>query len=751
MHPKLRHARPERDRLAVKPLRITHLSAVFIALIGGMAISLAAYMMHELNGITGSMQAWERAAAAEEVRRALQSTVLEARRITANLAQRDETRQHLAYDAYSKLWRNTRIKDAGMVPETVASVALYNKAGSLLSADPDNAMPARVPAGERPLSLFKQGTPAEPGQEYVVFFHPVHADPAGQVRLGYVGLKFDLRGELERTRLFRFADIKAIQTLGGDSRLDDFSELERAVQYEVRPNPSLQLVKDLFRKELFQLLLFVVLILSAATYLLHRLMIRPLLAISHEMDALHDTSARLDKPLNPATAMPVMELENVRRSFYNYHSRLAELHQHLERSSQDFYDQARRDALTGTYNRRAFEEDWQTTQAMQDCQQCALLLFDCDHFKAINDTYGHGVGDEVIKAVSACLESALRIEDRLYRLGGDEFATVLPYADAAKAKTIAERCQEHVLAQDFRQYGMAEPLSISIGIAAMEHQPKGLSLSELQRRADLAMYAAKRPGSSKIVFYHDDLGEVASLVANRAVSAVYAAIQDPQRLELHYHPIMRLPEQALEYVEALARIRLDDALLSPDEILPIVHTRRLDAEFDLAVLRALERDMRSGRLPPGQGVSVNISAPGIVHTKVLDALLAMRQAEKARKVVIEISETALITQMDAAGAHVRQLRNAGCLVALDDFGSGYSSLRYLSAMPVDLVKFDACMTRLLEQAEPQHNRITSEIAALVKNAGYRIVAEGIEDQATLDRINQIGFHYGQGYFFGRPA
>jgi diguanylate cyclase (GGDEF)-like protein len=736
----------------VKPFRISHLSVGFVALVGAMSVALALYMNHELEGISETISARERLAAGKEVREALQAMQAEAQHIAGSLAEWDETRQQLAFSEYYALWRDTRVKDSGMVPETVDRVSLYDKQGTILAPNPDNdPIPARLNLDRLPGYLLMSSDPPEHGHPHVAYFRPVYADPSGQVLLGFVGVKFDLMGELTRTRQFRYADITRIQAPKEGNHLTDLMHLVESIQYEVPKNPSLQLIHEVFKKELIHLLLFVIIILSIASFLLHRVMIRPLLAISREIDSLQGASSNLGSGLMAARNMPVLELENVRRSFNNYQSRLAELHSNLEQSSQDFYLQAHHDALSGAHNRRAFEEDWRDSEALERCDRCALVLFDCDHFKAINDTYGHAAGDEVIKALAICLEKSLRSGDRLYRLGGDEFATVLPDADREIAQAIAERCLEKVVAHDFKQYGLSEPVSISIGVAFAECGTHQMALGELQKRADLAMYAAKRPGSAKIVFYHDELGEVAALVANRSVSGVYQAIQDSTLIEMHYQAIMRLPETEKEYVEALARIRFEGHLLSPADIFSIVQARRLDAEFDLAIIETVQRDMQHGRLPVGQGVSINVSAPGIVHAKVVDALLALREAEPGRKIVIEITETALITQMEVASAHIRQLRTAGCLIALDDFGSGYSSLRYLSSMPVDLVKFDISMTRLLEHSDPQQALITAEVAAMVKNAGYRIVAEGVETQAMLDRIKQIGFHYAQGYFFGKPS
>jgi len=212
-----------------------------------------------------------------------------------------------------------------------------------------------------------------------------------------------------------------------------------------------------------------------------------------------------------------------------------------------------------------------------------------------------------------------------------------------------------------------------------------------------------------------------------------------------------MPMQQKEYVEALTRIRDGNDLIRPDSIFPIVQARNLDAEFDLAVLRAVEMDMESGRLPAGQGVSINLSAPGIVNSKVIAASVELVRRHSGRKIVVEITETALISQMETATAHIRQLQDAGALVALDDFGSGYSSLRYLASMPVDIVKFDISMIRLLETGDSRQKLIVEEIAGMVRTAGYDMVAEGVETREQLDMVIGMGFTHVQGYYFGKPG
>lgn len=735
----------------MRPVRISHLSLAFIAAIALLAVILGLLMASELDEISDTLSEQEQAAARDELITALRNLDTEMSEIGSRLANWDETRQHLIVDDYYILWRDDRARDAGYIPASTDAVALYDRQGNILRpARKDAAMPAQLPASKQAIFQASSSDTDSEGHLHITYYLPVYADPQHSIQLGSVGIKMDLIQELLHLQPFRYMNIDRVQLRSDTLQVQRLTDLLPNIRYETLPNQSLSMVRELFRTELLRILFLVVLIFILASWLLQRFIVRPLQSITRQIDALQDTAD--DRPLQtPADyPLPIAELDHICGSFNNYQNRLAELHGNLEQSSRDFYQQARHDALTGIFNRRAMDEDWQNTEPAADGHCCAFLLFDCDHFKAINDSYGHDVGDSVIKGIAHSISDSLRSGDHLYRIGGDEFATFLRHTDRATAEHIAERCLERVQAHDFRDYGLSEPLSISIGLAFSDTKLR--NLSELQKQADLAMYAAKRPGSRKIVAYHHGLGEVAPLVANRSLNLVFDAIAHPDRFRMHYQPIMRLPDQQPDYVEALARIRMDGGqLLAPAEIFPIVSSRRLDTEFDLAIISAVQQDLKQGRLPVGQGVSINISAPGIVHAKIITALLALRNAEPERKLVIEITETALITQIATASNHLRTLRQAGCLIALDDFGSGYSSLRYLSSMPVDLVKFDISMIRLLDHPQANQRALTEKIATIVKDAGYAIVAEGIENIATLNKVQAIGFDYAQGFLFANET
>jgi EAL domain-containing protein (putative c-di-GMP-specific phosphodiesterase class I) len=243
------------------------------------------------------------------------------------------------------------------------------------------------------------------------------------------------------------------------------------------------------------------------------------------------------------------------------------------------------------------------------------------------------------------------------------------------------------------------------------------------------------------------LGQEA-LVSNAETSAVFAAVADPGRLEMHYQPLRALPSLRVEYYEALVRIRDGERLIMPASILPVIELRGLEVELDLAVLERVRRDLSERRLPAGSGVSLNVSGPGIVSQWVNDKLMQFVALLPAYKIVVEVTETALITQIAHASANLGRLRKLGFSIALDDFGSGYSSLRYLSSMPVDLVKFDVSMVHSLAEKGRQA-LLVEDLARLIKDAGYQLVAEGVESEAMLQRVAALNFSYAQGFHIGR--
>jgi len=356
----------------------------------------------------------------------------------------------------------------------------------------------------------------------------------------------------------------------------------------------------------------------------------------------------------------------------------------------------------------------------------------------------------VLTIIADALVMALRANDRLYRLGGDEFATFLSHTTPAQARQIAQRCQHLLDAANFTDLGINEPVGISIGIAYCE-AGRLAHIDELPKQADIAMYTAKQPGRNRIALYGRDTENAAqTLVASRETSALFQALGAPGLMEMHYQPIHALPGRNVAYYEALARIRYHGKLIMPGAFLPVVSSRRLETEFDLAILHQVDMDLSSQLLPLGNGVSINLSAQSISRPEVVSLLLELSRHNARHPLMLEITETSLITQMTEVRAYLDLLRTVNYRIAMDDFGTGYSPLRYLVDLPVDVVKFDISLVNKLGQND-RAGKVVADFVHMMNDAGYGLVAEGIETESVLNKVESLGFAHVQGYLLGRPV
>ena len=730
------------------PLTVSQYALIFFVLLAIMLSGLISLMVHESASAQNAIrQSNEKAARVE-----LYEAVAELNQFTSKAVQDliawDEARQQLLDPVYYGYWRNIRARSAGVLPASLTTADLYDRQGRNLSKNlaGAEAMPAKIDANRMGASLVNEG-----GVAYLYFFLPMVSDESSRQVVGYAGVKLEFLKHLRNLHNFRFVDTASVSATARDGEILRPKDIVPHLKFTLQKNPETIKLQQLLFNSLVRIGLAIAAASLVGYLLILSLLAHPLNRLSKHIDAMREGHNGV-LPHNYRGVLPVAELENVRISLNDYQKRLEDMHDNLERKNDELWVLAHHDPLTGVFNRRAFEDDWEKLRARSGGRtvNISLLLFDCDHFKPINDTYGHQVGDQVIRGISDSLLAALRSVDRLYRLGGDEFATILFDTDDASAHKIAQRCIGSVTAHPFINYGIKEPVRISIGLAHTSDLTDS-SLHTLQKQADLAMYYAKRPGQNKFVEYAATMSDDnQSLVSNPATNAVYEAIACVDLMRMHYQKIAKLPDGRVDYFEALVRIADGNGgLIMPSNIFPVVDARRLEVEFDLAVLKRILMDLEEGKIPEGTGVSINISGPGIINAEVNRQLLAYEPYMKRYKLVLEVTETALITQIGRAAANLDQLRKIGFVVALDDFGSGYSSLRYLANMPVDLVKFDISMVRCLEKRDRQSN-IVENLARLIREAGYELVAEGIETQETLNKVIELGFSHAQGYFLGRP-
>ena len=729
-----------------KPISLSHLALYFLTGVGVLLLLIGTLFFSDLKRLENSISASYKKSAQLELIEALALLGQQTRALGDKIADWDEVRQQFADPAYYALWRNSRAMTAGMLPASAVGITLYDLNGKSFSRDSDgeSAMPVQISRNHLKVWYRK-----DRGHEHLYYFFPVYADLTHQQQIGFGGIKLDFTQELNSLRRFRYADLPSVKTSIHDDRFYPIGTLVNAMTYKTLPAREISEFKSLIFRLIYWVTATVIVGALLAYLFLLMLVVRPLRRLSNHIDAIR---AGRGGQLSESYRGPVhvSELENVRLSLNEYQSRLEKLNDNLASKNDELWQLAHHDPLTGIYNRRSFEEDWGDLMASSATGtiNTSFLLFDCDHFKPINDTYGHPVGDSVIQGIVTSLHSALRDGDRLYRMGGDEFATLLHKTDIETGQIVAERCINAVTEYDFAALGVKEPVRISIGIA---HAHDAATAELLHAHADMAMYLAKRPGNQKIAVFTPNMAiETGSVLSSAETAAVYAAINRIELLEMHYQKIVRLQNGEIEYFEALVRIRNGGKLIFPGGIFPVVDARRLEAEFDMAVLERIHQDLASGSIPPGTGVSINVSGVSIVTRGITDKLLSFVKFLDRYRLIVEVTETALITHINYASSNLNQLRKAGFIIALDDFGSGYSSFRYLSSMPVDIVKFDISLVHSLEEGGRQ-GIIVENLARLIRDAGFQLVAEGIETQATLDLVTDLGFNYAQGYFLGRPA
>jgi diguanylate cyclase (GGDEF)-like protein len=428
----------------------------------------------------------------------------------------------------------------------------------------------------------------------------------------------------------------------------------------------------------------------------------------------------------------------------------AERMRELEAAQTALVEQATHDALTGLPNRNLLID--RLAQALSLAERSGhptgLIFVDLDNFKAVNDTGGHAAGDSVLRQIAQRLLSAVRPMDSVSRLGGDEFVVLLPaLQSSADAINVADRIQRAVDSPMTLDHGPV-PVTASLGVSICDPTAPGRTTPDsLLRHADSAMYHAKSLGGSRTELF-DEASTPAVEAADRElwISRIRRAL-DHDRFELHAQPIVDLATGDIVQRELLLRMRDDHGeLLPPAAFLPTAERSGLIAEIDRwVVTEAIKLAAR------GSAVGVNLSAASAGDPQVL-ALIERelrRHVAEPGNLVFEITETAVMQNMDRATRFAERLVALCCCLSLDDFGTGFASFTYLKRLPVQFLKIDMDFVR--DVARSQRDMfVVRAIVALANDFGQQTIAEGVENEHTADVLRDLGVTYAQGYLFGRP-
>ncbi|MFZ5597360.1 MAG: bifunctional diguanylate cyclase/phosphodiesterase [Bacillota bacterium] len=409
---------------------------------------------------------------------------------------------------------------------------------------------------------------------------------------------------------------------------------------------------------------------------------------------------------------------------------------------------ATHDPLTSLPNRRVLEESLVRALARAERGVPSTLLFmDLDNFKLVNDTLGHGAGDQVLFTFTRVIQGLLRSEDLLTRFGGDEFAVLLEGTGVEEAQLIAERMRREVEEYSFLLDNESFHLTLSIGLVVIGG---GLDPGVLLSRADAAMYLAKEQGRNRVVVYHPEDDVMARLTeTSHWMTKIKNALAEG-RFVLHYQPLYRLSDSEIAHYEVLVRM-LDEGgnLVYPGVFIPVAERYGLMSQVDRWVfIRVMDllRERRNIRL------FVNLSGSSLAD----EALLSFIETQLRESGVdpsrlgFEITETAVVQDLAATERWVRRLKALGCRFALDDFGAGFNSFIYLHNLPVDQIKIDGYYIKTLEN-DPTRIALVQAMHSLALSLGMETVAEFVENEAILDIVKQTGITYGQGYYLKRPG
>jgi len=418
------------------------------------------------------------------------------------------------------------------------------------------------------------------------------------------------------------------------------------------------------------------------------------------------------------------------------------------------YDQLRHqavhDPLTGLPNRLLFQDRVEHALARRregDRSRVALMFIDIDDFKRVNDEFGHDVGDAMLRGVAERLGRFLRVGDTLARFGGDEFALLLENVERAEsAEAVAERMlasfREPVAVGDRE---IVVGLSIGIDLA----RETGMSTDELMRNADFAMYTAKAAGKQTFRMY--EAADRAFEDARAAVAAELVGVVDRNELRLQYQPIVELRTGRIIAFEAL--VRWDHptrGLLAPADFIATAEETGAIVEIGAWVLERACHDLRTWqRADRPLGVSVNISGRQFQHGGLVETVRAAVQGAgiDPSELVLEVTETYLLRDGEAAAAQLAELKGLGVRLAIDDFGTGYASLSYLRQFPVDILKIDREFTDDVNTKDG--GALLRGIVQLSKVVGVDLIAEGIERSDQVHTLIDSDLDVGQGYLMAR--
>lgn len=414
---------------------------------------------------------------------------------------------------------------------------------------------------------------------------------------------------------------------------------------------------------------------------------------------------------------------------------------------------AERDSLTGLYNRRRFEDElWRMVgDITRHGNSGSLLFFDLDEFKYINDTFGHRAGDSMLIRVAGAVGALIRSNEIFCRLGGDEFAILMPDASDEDAQSLAERIVRAVAQIPFRFEGKNLRLTCSLGIAAYPQHAE--SAEQLVAHADAAMYQAKEAGKNAWRSYRADLDTSREMIQRMSWNERIGRALDEDRFVLHFQGIYHTQSGILAHLEVLLRMHDEtnpEQLIMPGHFIPLAEKSGQILQIDRWVIKQSIALLQAK--PDIPALAVNISGrslddPGLALF-ISEELLAAQVTP--RRLMIEITETSALSDLQEAQRFIQALRHTGCIICLDDFGTGFASFAYLKHIKADILKIDGLFIRDII-FERDNKVFVKAIVDVARGLGKTTVAEFVESHEIYMVLKEMGVDMVQGYHLDIPS
>lgn len=421
-----------------------------------------------------------------------------------------------------------------------------------------------------------------------------------------------------------------------------------------------------------------------------------------------------------------------------------ELNRLLSRYQDELYHMSVTDPLTGLYNRRHFDGQLEVilSDHLSKGRSVCLLLIDLDGFKFINDTYGHPFGDEVLRTTAQLLRQLVRRNDYIARLAGDEFAMVLKNTNLDNATRIAHKLHQEISRTRVPLPVGSMQLQSSIGVA--EAPTHGRKAQELVSAADVALYHSKRRGRNRIEALAPDVSQAMMSIFNQGFQ-LRTALEEGN-IHPAFQPICDMKSGKPIAYEVLARMRLNGSIIQAHEFIAVAEELGLTRDVDLHIIRSA-----LALAAPGQALFLNVDLTSFNDPEFVNELSALLKpaCESGRAITIEITERESIPLSDTLRRDIQALRALGCKLALDDFGSGYSTYNFLNQFQPDYLKIEGSFVRGMITNEADR-KIVMHIHELALSFGMQTIAESVENEETRHALSKIGIGNAQGLLYGAP-